>query len=100
MSLHALHSFPTRRSSDLSTNRITSVLRSGWASLTHRSPRRALARQFTRFKGSPAAHRRMSANSIPSPFVRETSLPRSEEHTSELQSPMYLVCRHLLEKKK
>src|ERR1017187_4506913 len=25
--------------------------------------------------------------------------PRSEEHTSELQSPMYLVCRLLLEKK-
>src|SRR5437762_6624490 len=32
-----------------------------------------------------------------------TSRPRgsrSEEHTSELQSPMYLVCRLLLEKKK
>src|SRR5437764_8219958 len=28
------------------------------------------------------------------------SLLRSEEHTSELQSPMYLVCRLLLEKKK
>src|SRR5437763_12229842 len=28
------------------------------------------------------------------------STPRSEEHTSELQSPMYLVCRLLLEKKK
>src|SRR5437763_8675517 len=27
------------------------------------------------------------------------ALPRSEEHTSELQSPMYLVCRLLLEKK-
>src|SRR5437762_364625 len=27
-------------------------------------------------------------------------LRRSEEHTSELQSPMYLVCRLLLEKKK
>src|SRR6195256_69033 len=27
-------------------------------------------------------------------------LVRSEEHTSELQSPMYLVCRLLLEKKK
>src|ERR1017187_9923960 len=30
---------------------------------------------------------------------RSTS-SRSEEHTSELQSPMYLVCRLLLEKKK
>src|SRR5437763_6955859 len=31
---------------------------------------------------------------------RPGSHPRSEEHTSELQSPMYLVCRLLLEKKK
>src|SRR5437879_8035321 len=29
-----------------------------------------------------------------------TTPTRSEEHTSELQSPMYLVCRLLLEKKK
>src|SRR5437762_2379304 len=29
-----------------------------------------------------------------------TRIERSEEHTSELQSPMYLVCRLLLEKKK
>src|SRR5437764_9092281 len=29
-----------------------------------------------------------------------TNHRRSEEHTSELQSPMYLVCRLLLEKKK
>src|SRR5437762_8869037 len=28
------------------------------------------------------------------------AVTRSEEHTSELQSPMYLVCRLLLEKKK
>src|SRR5437762_7839984 len=32
-------------------------------------------------------------------FIGE-SRERSEEHTSELQSPMYLVCRLLLEKKK
>src|SRR5437879_9065170 len=32
----------------------------------------------------------------PSPIQTHT---RSEEHTSELQSPMYLVCRLLLEKK-
>src|SRR5437763_15732482 len=31
---------------------------------------------------------------------RPFGLDRSEEHTSELQSPMYLVCRLLLEKKK
>src|SRR5437764_12578678 len=30
----------------------------------------------------------------------DTEIVRSEEHTSELQSPMYLVCRLLLEKKK
>src|SRR3712207_7379968 len=31
---------------------------------------------------------------------RRSSSPRSEEHTSELQSRQYLVCRLLLEKKK
>src|SRR3712207_7100423 len=30
----------------------------------------------------------------------ELQVPRSEEHTSELQSRQYLVCRLLLEKKK
>src|SRR5256885_5426854 len=34
-----------------------------------------------------------------SPFSTR-SIPRSEEHTSELQSPCNLVCRLLLEKKK
>src|SRR3712207_9067817 len=33
------------------------------------------------------------------PFVRRTPV-RSEEHTSELQSRQYLVCRLLLEKKR
>src|SRR5690348_17681997 len=32
--------------------------------------------------------------------VRGGGEPRSEEHTSELQSPVHLVCRLLLEKKK
>src|SRR2546426_8855827 len=32
--------------------------------------------------------------------IRVTSASRSEEHTSELQSPCNLVCRLLLEKKK
>src|SRR5437764_15418819 len=31
--------------------------------------------------------------------LRQRDDLRSEEHTSELQSPMYLVCRLLLEKK-
>src|ERR1035441_10736122 len=32
--------------------------------------------------------------------IRTASTPRSEEHTSELQSLRHLVCRLLLEKKK
>src|SRR5687768_18366740 len=35
-----------------------------------------------------------------SPYVVGTSDSRSEEHTSELQSRLHLVCRLLLEKKK
>src|SRR5437762_8742696 len=49
------------------------------------------------------AHQFMFANATPErPALYFTVLgePRSEEHTSELQSPMYLVCRLLLEKKK
>src|SRR5690348_17892329 len=34
------------------------------------------------------------------PAAMSRSLARSEEHTSELQSPVHLVCRLLLEKKK
>src|SRR5437879_13085514 len=41
---------------------------------------------------------RSIASSRPLKFT--CSSLRSEEHTSELQSPMYLVCRLLLEKKK
>src|SRR5256885_10300276 len=33
-------------------------------------------------------------------FKPKKTMPRSEEHTSELQSPCNLVCRLLLEKKK
>src|SRR5437762_10373911 len=41
-----------------------------------------------------------SAESISDSEPEEEIVERSEEHTSELQSPMYLVCRLLLEKKK
>src|SRR2546426_6145906 len=46
-------------------------------------------------------HKRAFAAAAPS-IAREQSTPaaRSEEHTSELQSPCNLVCRLLLEKKK
>src|SRR5438876_7349921 len=39
---------------------------------------------------------------VPGAPLRRTTNPagRSEEHTSELQSPVHLVCRLLLEKKK
>src|ERR1017187_9687882 len=35
---------------------------------------------------------------VPATVAWMATGPRSEEHTSELQSPMYLVCRLLLEK--
>src|SRR3712207_8618369 len=41
-----------------------------------------------------------SAGQATSRRLRELSSSRSEEHTSELQSRQYLVCRLLLEKKK
>src|SRR3712207_7884474 len=45
-----------------------------------------------------AGTRRRRPTTAPSP--RSTRRTRSEEHTSELQSRQYLVCRLLLEKKK
>src|SRR3712207_8022095 len=51
-----------------------------------------------RVKLQPAAHR---TNAVLHPWLREQlSEIRSEEHTSELQSRQYNVCRILLEKKK
>src|SRR5437762_5339674 len=53
--------------------------------------------------------RRSGSSAVLRPVFMTAALPgncgaqfwlRSEEHTSELQSPMYLVCRLLLEKKK
>src|SRR5687768_18340048 len=41
---------------------------------------------------------RFASQPIDKPFDREEA--RSEEHTSELQSRLHLVCRLLLEKKK
>src|SRR6266581_9669173 len=50
-----------------------------------------------------AAPRRRSAVLVcgtPPARARMRAASRSEEHTSELQSPVHLVCRLLLEKKK
>src|SRR5687768_18239544 len=55
---------------------------------------------------TPPARRRRSTRSRPSrmravwPRLRAVASWRSEEHTSELQSRLHLVCRLLLEKKK
>src|SRR5437763_12004148 len=49
-----------------------------------------------RFNGRPLAGER----DLRRDDVLSVGDARSEEHTSELQSPMYLVCRLLLEKKK
>src|SRR5258707_8824092 len=50
--------------------------------------------------GSPATHDRLTRELAERLSARVLSLDRSEEHTSELQSRQYLVCRLLLEKKK
>src|SRR3712207_8561359 len=42
----------------------------------------------------------MAVNALRVSAVVAMNSPRSEEHTSELQSRQYLVCRLLLEKKK
>src|SRR5207244_12561382 len=69
-----LHSFPTRRSSDL----IEQALR-----------------------GSEARWRAIVESAVDGVVVIDArgQVERSEEHTSELQSPDHLVCRLLLEKK-
>src|SRR5687767_15569332 len=55
--------------------------------------------------GSGSRHSAAGSNSMPTETKNSTanasrSGSRSEEHTSELQSLAYLVCRLLLEKKK
>src|SRR3712207_8382612 len=49
---------------------------------------------------SPAAPTPPPRRPIASPRCTASCTARSEEHTSELQSRQYLVCRLLLEKKK
>src|SRR5207244_11434989 len=79
----ALHPFPTRRSSDL----------------VQRHPVHGALVEMDRGEGQH--HRLIGAFQRAQVFADETVvLSRSEEHTSELQSPDHLVCRLLLEKKK
>src|SRR5216684_4390168 len=48
-------------------------------------------------RASPSARRAAACRAILRPFAHCRSCPRSEEHTSELQSRLHLVCRLLLE---
>src|SRR3712207_7463121 len=73
--------------------------------MIRRPPRSTLFPYTTLFRSKPPPNRAPRANcgalaradlTIPDPVARAR---RSEEHTSELQSRQYLVCRLLLEKK-
>src|SRR2546423_6055159 len=72
--------------------------------MIRRPPRSTLFPYTTLFR----SHAQPSVSRPPSPLYCAAILPaaqlmvrqRSEEHTSELQSLAYLVCRLLLEKKK
>src|SRR5258708_29694963 len=69
--------------------------------MIRRPPRSTLFPYTTLFRSrriecTPPGNPRLSM-SLP---AASGSAPRSEEHTSELQSPDHLVCRLLLEKKK
>src|SRR5438552_7576981 len=77
----------------------TTLFRScGGSSLRARRSRLPIATS-TGASGSPRRSKRPAARR--SSWKRTWSgRPRSEEHTSELQSPDHLVCRLLLEKKK
>src|SRR5207248_7304493 len=88
---HHPHSFPTRRSSDLRVRRLGPPREPGarQAHAADPTPNR------TCWRGTPELRRRPRA-----PDHRRARRCRSEEHTSELQSPYDLVCRLLLEKKK
>src|SRR5207247_4997419 len=77
-----LHSFPTRRSSDLRASRAV-------VEASHPD-----SSQFTPFASGPPKA------SVPNRTFSGYHSSRSEEHTSELQSRVDLVCRLLLEKKK
>src|SRR5205814_8135300 len=87
-----LHSFPTRRSSDLRGWSPTRRDLARWASVA--AGRVARGRELGVCVVGPAESARLNAR------FRGRGRPRSEEHTSELQSLRQLVCRLLLEKKK
>src|SRR6266487_5188191 len=64
--------------------------------MIRRPPRSTLFPYTTLFRSRSRCSRACSPRCPSSPAATS----RSEEHTSELQSPVHLVCRLLLEKKK
>src|SRR5699024_12422245 len=89
-----LHSFPTRRSSDLSTFSSSSVEISLFAPEASTTATPSFI--VTIFAGKPTHIAVPPFSSIYNIYCKY----RSEEHTSELQSRFDLVCRLLLEKNK
>src|SRR6266487_5232428 len=63
--------------------------------MIRRPPRSTLFPYTTLFRSRPCVPPARVGSS-----TCRAARPRSEEHTSELQSPVHLVCRLLLEKKK
>src|SRR5688500_19460951 len=86
-----LHSFPTRRSSDLKYSGGKRIFR--MAPLHHHY-------ELEGWKESQVVVRFWIITMMLVLFGLSTLKLRSEEHTSELQSPCNLVCRLLLEKQK
>src|SRR5258708_10728742 len=71
--------------------------------MIRRPPRSTLFPYTTLFRSMTAIRpSRARCNSVSRASASRSTTPssRSEEHTSELQSPDHLVCRLLLEKKK
>src|SRR5207248_7836441 len=94
------HSFPTRRSSDLADTRATGA---SWAAVAWVGRSRRAARVTCGCLPGVRQGRRRAATTPRTTMVGYAARGRghrSEEHTSELQSPYDLVCRLLLEKKK
>src|SRR5690606_40742309 len=91
--LPALHSFPTRRSSDLQRRIEANGIRHFERAHRHA----ALAADVFDNRRRDTFHQHFDAFSG---IGAEAARSRSEEHTSELQSRENLVCRLLLEKNK
>src|SRR5437879_11493019 len=72
-----------------------------FSSRTRRPPRSPLFPYTTLFRSLDVRGLKVRFGSVRAVDGVDLVVPpgRSEEHTSELQSPMYLVCRLLLEKK-